>query len=591
MADTNKTSSSSSPKQPKREGTLDEEENLSTDTLSATGDIHEILRKLRRKEIDGLTHDPTNLRSTHAADHYFERFFLESARYARFFVDTWFGLLVTSFFGGLGPFDWFTMFVYAFGGTVVLFFVLIGCLIINSPILVNTYKDWSRREGGGLGIVNSSNPNLFKSLTVEQAEAGKEFLSADISTRVEKDTDSERHFNFDAAKLLLQFSAIVYEHPNESIRAAITATEQGEEMKGYKHRKSLFSMTPILNKAVTLDSTSEDKVNSALDSEGDGIIRTFCKGFGIDFEPLSELNSSSSAFAGVFWDPKSTWIVVAFKGTSPIEFGEWISDLNTKMSNVGSHIPGFRKVHKGFKDRVYPDDVSSTGGVRPYDTISAGVKALSKWLRQNNGVPGKPKINVWFTGHSLGCATASLVYCRALMRPKDIGKKSNLRDSYLFACPILSDRETVDVFNAKMLEDPKKPKTMWRITSNGDFVATCLPELGDYTSIAVSPTNAFAFAHLGTEIKLRDYPRTPNATGNHIYYGSDIHIESKFTKEEILAQREASLARPGEKDRIVLGQWLQAIPLIGRVIAHGCVFYWDQMERMGIEGTCEWVYN
>ena len=32
-----------------------------------------------------------------------------------------------------------------------------------------------------------------------------------------------------------------------------------------------------------------------------------------------------------------------------LEFGEWMSDLNTKMSHVGSHIPGFRKVHLGFK--------------------------------------------------------------------------------------------------------------------------------------------------------------------------------------------------------------------------------------------------
>lgn len=56
----------------------------------------------------------------------------------------------------------------------------------------------------------------------------------------------------------------------------------------------------------------------------------------------------------------------------------------------------------------------------------------------------REQINVWFTGHSLGCATASLVYCRHLMRPKDLGKKAILRDSYLFACPILTDRETVD---------------------------------------------------------------------------------------------------------------------------------------------------
>ena len=52
--------------------------------------------------------------------------------------------MVTTILGGLGIFDWFTMFVYAFGGTVVLFFVLVACLIVNSPFLINTYKRWSK---------------------------------------------------------------------------------------------------------------------------------------------------------------------------------------------------------------------------------------------------------------------------------------------------------------------------------------------------------------------------------------------------------------------------------------------------------------
>ena len=56
------------------------------------------------------------------------------------------------------------------------------------------------RHAGGLGIVNSANPKLFESLTREQADAGKEFLSTDLDPR--KDTETERHFNLDGAKLL-----------------------------------------------------------------------------------------------------------------------------------------------------------------------------------------------------------------------------------------------------------------------------------------------------------------------------------------------------------------------------------------------------
>lgn len=78
------------------------------------------------------------------------------------------------------------------------------------------------------------------------------------------------------------------------------------------------------------------------------------------------------------------------------EFGEWLSDLNTKMVSVGTHIPGFKKVHKGFKDRVYPDEITSAGGIRPYDTISLGIKTLAKYLRKSNGFGDDKQVRVCF---------------------------------------------------------------------------------------------------------------------------------------------------------------------------------------------------
>lgn len=109
--------------------------------------------------------------------------------------------------------------------------------------------------------------------------------------------------------------------------------------------------------------------------------------------------------------------------------------------------------------------------------MAAGFLNITMWLQ----------INVWVTGHSLGCATASLVYARFLAREHEIGAHSDLRDAYIFAAPIVSDRESVEgdhaqhltchahltsvrtVFNSKMFTNPDRPKTMWRVTSNGDF--------------------------------------------------------------------------------------------------------------------------
>jgi hypothetical protein len=88
-------------------------------------------------------------------------------------------------------------------------------------------------------------------------------------------------------------------------------------------------------------------------------------------------------------------------------------------------------------DRLFPSDASDGSSHRPWVTIALSVKTLSRHLalRNNNGRP----VNVWFTGHSLGCAIASLGYARALTAPEDFGRMAKLRDAYLFAAPVVCD--------------------------------------------------------------------------------------------------------------------------------------------------------
>ena len=114
---------------------------------------------------------------------------------------------------------------------------------------------------------------------------------------------------------------------------------------------------------------------------------------------MIELNNTASAFAGVFWDPNSNWIIISFKGTGPIEFGEWLSDFNAFLVDIGTSVNKFNKFHKGFKERVFPDNVSSMGNFRPYDTILAGVKALAKWLKKRNNFGEDKKVCKCFISH------------------------------------------------------------------------------------------------------------------------------------------------------------------------------------------------
>ena len=40
---------------------------------------------------------------------------------------------------------------------------------------------------------------------------------------------------------------------------------------------------------------------------------------GLCYRTVSELNSLGSAFCGLFWDPEETFVIVAFRGTSPTD--------------------------------------------------------------------------------------------------------------------------------------------------------------------------------------------------------------------------------------------------------------------------------
>ncbi|KAF9515674.1 hypothetical protein BS47DRAFT_1445235 [Hydnum rufescens UP504] len=318
-----------------------------------------------------------------------------------------------------------------------------------------------------------ANPNLFKSLTVRQAQVGTKALGLPPE---DTGTDTTRHFNFDIAKLLLQFASVIYEHSNDAI-----------------HNAAWTSLVATLASwSLPILQAIPHPIPTRLRLELPILYNTLTDSSVLFYWPfrmlIAELNNTSSAFAAAFWDPSSTWVVLALKGTTPVEFGDWLSDLDARMVDCAHYIPGFQRVHRGFKECVFPDKDRQpweSQDQRPYNTISKGLQHVVHKLSQRHG--GK-KINVWFTG----CATAILIYSRMLMNPKEVGDNGILRDAYLFAAPIVADPQSVAAFNDQIFKKGDLKRTMWRITSNDDFVATGLPEYGDYlcpTHDALEPSD------------------------------------------------------------------------------------------------------
>ncbi|KIO18852.1 hypothetical protein M407DRAFT_224543, partial [Tulasnella calospora MUT 4182] len=417
--------------------------------------------------------------------------------------------------------DRFSMVFFAVGASVILFIIYIWCFFSTIPGLVWIWRLTKGRRSGGLGLVNAMNPRLFDNLTTVQADAAKEKLSAPP----DPSEYQARKFSLDVAKMLLLISSLMYERSTDDTIEAI---------KNIKAHINPFNLS--ITKSTS--SLAGDVVNIERSSRSK--IYKWTRDHGIQYEPVSELASLGQAYASVFWDPKSNCIVVAFKGTDPRSFEEWTTDFTASFDRAHDHIPGFNMVHRGFKEVSF--GYGASGNARPDSPLASivgAIKIVSEGLSRD--LAPDTKINVWFTGHSLGTALATLAYSKALVSSKDLPDNVILRDAYLFATPITVDKATRHHFNDKMFaKDSDVPRTMWRVTNRNDAVATALPDWGDDDKRVLSENNLLGFSHLGIEIFMKTGPHASQVKGNQVKtYGKfEVHITSKFTQEEIIAQRD-----------------------------------------------------
>jgi hypothetical protein len=497
--------------------------------------------------------------------------------------------------------DKLTSLFFAATTSIVLGLVLVWCQFAALPPVAWFYWVWSERFGGDLSLVNSIKPNYFKLLTQEQIDAAHNALAGPpIPFPKNEDAPTVREFNLDIAKLLLQFASIVYERKNKAIFESIDHSKTEAANSTGSSLFSLFSTPDLLapaTKKILSGDHFHDKILGRLQKKGlnktkwgNNVIDDFCRLTGVGYAPISELQTSESAFCSFFWDPKGKWIVVTFKGTGPTEYADWIADLTTSLTQVDDYLPKFSQAVKGFKNRLYPEGkdarIQGTGLDKPWDRISKMLTLLAKQMIPH--LAADEKINVWFTGHSLGCALAGLGYTRSIHPEEFDESRIRIRDAYIFAAPILGDRPTTQRFNALMNEG-EYVKTVWRITNADDLVATGLPQLGDNPNLNLSPSNPAGFAHIGAEIKMKDHPTPSQFTGSLFSHDTVVSIASTFSPEEVVAQRQKLLA----DDRWLwikekLGVWAEEIPLIGRLIAHTPALYWDQLTRV-VPGDCVYI--
>ncbi|EJD51196.1 hypothetical protein AURDEDRAFT_159605 [Auricularia subglabra TFB-10046 SS5] len=444
--------------------------------------------------------------------------------------------------------------------STVMFFALLWCIFCKFPPVDRLFYLWSHYVLPGVSTANSILPDLFEILSDEEVACACDALSKPISES--KDTGTHREFNLDVAKLLLQCSALMYERTAFPLLDALALTTAEESWK-----------LP----ANLLHASHTAAVNTALHRHPQELkIEDFVARYGLKYQTLSELNSLSSASCGAFWHPDKNFIILAYKGTSPEVFDEYATDLAYMPKHAGGWIHGFGKVHGGFFSKVFPSRLAPKC-LMPYTTIEHGVTIIANALLE--GKPQGTEINVWTTGHSLGCSVASLVYARQINEPPDLSRSIVMRDGYIFAAPIVCDITSANAFDNQMRRNGR-PRTLWR---GKDIVATGLPHMGDCPEWGVSASSVFSYAHLGVEISLK--PDICRVRGTHVTPGSDVCITTAYNASEKkpLPPDEARRLENMRK-RLKLAQW---IPVLGQFLSHAPVSYWVALSEVKAS-HCEW---
>ncbi|CAG8544055.1 4365_t:CDS:2 [Acaulospora morrowiae] len=287
----------------------------------------------------------------------------------------------------------------------------------------------------------------------------------------EKSDEHVQHFNLDIAQFLLFVSDVIYYRSPEKIM------EAKKKIDMIKHHPE--KQEELLRETV------------GLLNESDEIIKAQAKKWKLKFISVSELNTLGESHAGIFYSERHDFVVVAFKGPTIDKLESFVHSLLFQHAD-GRPIVGF-EAYNGYRSMLHPE----TEKPGPYVTIVEAIQNAVRVIRENK--PKKNKINIWFTGHSLGGTLATTFYTRCLKSPSDLGEHCVIRDAYVFGNPCVGDSELASTYVSSLNKQSDVVSTLWRVVSDKDIM-TSLP-FGFYHPGGVGKYNVLDNVHIGEAVK------------------------------------------------------------------------------------------
>lgn len=184
-------------------------------------------------------------------------------------------------------------------------------------------------------------------------------------------------------------------------------------------------------------------------------------------------------------------VVLAYRGTEPANFINWLLDVDVNPEKVSVPLPGAGgeyQLHGGFYRNVLATKVEV-------------VEALRRALGRQSVIPGgdpvpHPMEALYVTGHSLGGAMAALMGVMLVTDPSYASIGAALRAVYTFGQPMLGESR----FARACADHPFLGRNVIRYVYEHDVVAE-LP-----------PTASGDFAHFGPEWRYRSPDWKESAT-------------------------------------------------------------------------------
>ncbi|KAG2237059.1 hypothetical protein INT48_001827 [Thamnidium elegans] len=342
----------------------------------------------------------------------------------------------------------------------------------------------SLKFGHGFGAINWGTPELLLSETSALLVQSTIHTLGLPAIPITVSSCRRRTFDLSIAQTSVLLSSLIYERDAAKVKEAYVL---------YANSRKDPHITPAAIAEL------EAKMKELL-WQSEFRIRQIAESWGLHFAGVSELKSLGGPFCGIFWSETSPFIMVAFKGTTPTNYEEFLVDATFQRTDARSFL--FGCVHEGFYESLFSTQGFGDQDIRdPYGAILAAVQAKAAQIQEqlNTTEP----IQLWITGHSLGAALSSLLFSRWLKCPSDLSRRLVLRDCYVIGTPAVGDNDFASTFASHSNLPVTRSSTLWRIINNSD-IFTRLPPGYDSKTCGhfVSESDFFNYSHVGHAIKI-----------------------------------------------------------------------------------------